>query len=72
MLMNIITKIEQYEEYVKKYAVKMGISEAEASTHQMVKGFWKYLNEEDVEPCKNLTKIEKSITTIACDVDESC
>lgn len=64
--------MERYEEYVKKYAIRMGISEAEARTHKMVKGFWKYLKEEDVEPCTNQTEIKKSTTTIACGADGSC
>ena len=67
-------KMERYEEYVRKYAIRMGISEAEAQTHQMVKGFWKYLKEKDVEPCMNMNQnqIKKSTTTIACGVAENC
>ena len=67
-----MSKMERYEAYVKKYAVNNGISEAEARTHKMVKNFWEYLKEEDVEPCMNQTEIKKSITTIACDADGSC
>ena len=66
-----MSKVERYEEYVKKYAVDNEISEEEARTHQMVKEFWEYLKE-DVEPCMNQSEVKKSTTIIACGADGSC
>ena len=62
--------MEKYKEYLKKYAIKTGISETEAVKHKMVKSYAEYLREEGVDECENQTK--KYTTIIACGVAEYC
>lgn len=38
-----MTKMEEYEEYIEKYARDRGISKEEAETHEIVREYWRYL-----------------------------
>ena len=64
--------MNEFDEYVKKYAEHRNISEAEARTHNIVYQYRKYLRE-NVDECKKENqKIQKSIITTACGAAENC
>ena len=43
----MMSKVEEYEEYVKRFAKSRGISEEEAYKHLITKEYWKWLGERD-------------------------
>lgn len=42
-----MSRNEEYEEYMKKYAKSRGINEEEAYQHVITKEYWKWLGERD-------------------------